>query len=197
MQAKGLRDGFRIADPRQLRAISSSIRRDILDTVAALGAMPVAELARRLDRPADRLYYHTRLLERVGLLRRTPGVGDSGRSEDVFDVPARPIYIVYETASARHRAAMRSMVGALLRQARNEFTAAYVPGVAIVEGADRDLWAGRVTGVLDRGSRRRVVELLEELVRIFQSASRESADGRPLHQLTFVLSPAQRAKQGS
>jgi DNA-binding transcriptional ArsR family regulator len=185
---------MRITDARHLRAIASPVRRDILDTVAALGALSVADLARRLGRPADRLYYHVRLLERVGLLGRSPSVAASGRDEDLFDVPARPIYIQYELGNARHRSAMRAMVGALLRQASTEFTAAYVPGEAVVNGPERDLWAGRVTGVLDRSARRRVVELVDELVAIFQSAGRRSTGGPAMHQLTFVLSPARRGK---
>jgi hypothetical protein len=185
---KGLRGGLCITSASQLRAIASPVRRDILDGIAALGALSVADLGRLLGRPADRLYYHVGLLERVGLLRRTRGVGASGRAEDLFDVPARPVYIQYEVGDARHRTAMRSMVSAMLRQAGGEFAAAYMPGKASVEGPERDLWAGRVTGVLDRAARRRVVELLEEMIGIFQAA-RGSADGRAMHQLTFVLSP--------
>ena len=60
--------GSAIADVGQIRALASSIRQDIVDTVAATGPCSVADVARTLGRPADGLYYHVKHLLGAGLL---------------------------------------------------------------------------------------------------------------------------------
>ena len=69
-----------IAEPRQIRALASSTRQDIVDTIAAIGPCSVAELARALGRSADGLYYHIRVLTRVGLLVAREVISRSGNT---------------------------------------------------------------------------------------------------------------------
>ena len=54
--------GSAIADVGQIRALASSIRQDIVDTVAATGPCSVADVARTLGRPADAANTYQRYL---------------------------------------------------------------------------------------------------------------------------------------
>jgi hypothetical protein len=58
-----------IEDPRQIALLATPIRTEIIATIQSLGGeASVAEVAVRLGRPADGLYYHLRTLTRGGLL---------------------------------------------------------------------------------------------------------------------------------
>jgi predicted transcriptional regulator len=58
--------GSPIAGARQIRALASPIRQDILDALTAIGPCSVSELAAAIGRPADGLYYHIRHLLKAG-----------------------------------------------------------------------------------------------------------------------------------
>src|SRR5688572_15611419 len=117
-----------IAEPRQIRALASPIRQDILDTVMAIGPCSVADVARALGRRADGLYYHIRRLIGVRLL-----VG-MGEGELQLDVPRKSMYLVYDPSDRRNRAAVLRVISALLRSAGRTFRKGFRPGVAVVSG---------------------------------------------------------------
>ena len=68
--------GSPIAEPRQIRALASPVRQDILDAVVAIGPCTVAELAAALGKPPDAMYYHIRRLLAVRLLVEVASNGD-------------------------------------------------------------------------------------------------------------------------
>src|SRR3954463_6659873 len=83
--------GLPIADARQIRALASPIRQDILDAVTAIGPCSVAQLAVALGKPADGLYYHIRRLLDVGLLMEV--AADGGGGADLrLDPGPKPFY---------------------------------------------------------------------------------------------------------
>src|SRR5262245_7878876 len=99
---------YQIRDVRAIRALSSPLRQSILDLVVGRGPLSVADLAKELSRPADRLYYHVRVLQRAGLLLARPDVAGSGRAETRFDVPGRPMLLKYTPdVTSRRRAITR------------------------------------------------------------------------------------------
>jgi len=68
MKQAGLR--FIIQDKKQLTALTSSARQEIVDVLSQMRTVSVGELAATLGRPADALYYHLRVLKQAGLVLR-------------------------------------------------------------------------------------------------------------------------------
>jgi hypothetical protein len=183
----------RIRDPRQIRALASAVRQEIVDTAQALGPCSVADLARELGRPADALYYHVRALVRVRLLEAA-GERGSGRERQALYVTASPqrgLELVYDPADPENAAAVTRVVGGMLRATQRAFAAAYRPGAAVTAGPRRNLWAARAEGWLAERDLEEVNRLLERLRAIVDRPREagEPATARRLHALTFVLAP--------
>jgi len=179
---------FSIRDLKQLRALRSPVRQEIVDTVQSLGACSAAEIARELGRPADGLYYHLNSLLRVGLLEEAGCRGSNGRSEALYATrsPECPMRLHYEPEDPENAEAVLGVVASMLRMTERDFAAAYRPG-AVTEGPERDLWAARNKGWLSDEDLREVNRLLGELRAIFE---KPRAPGRDrLHAFTFVHVP--------
>lgn len=174
----------------RLRALASPVRQEIVDTLQSLGRASIAELARRLGRPADGLYYHVRALVAVGLVVDA-GPRAAGRGEErVYRTfaPGRPLRLRYRPDHRPSAAALRRLVGSMVRAARRDFDVGLsLPGAA-VQGKRRALWAGRNTGWLSPAELERCNELLAELGELL---SRGPSRERPrMFALTYVLAPA-------
>ena len=184
--------GFAIADARQIRALSSPIRQDILDAVTAIGPCSVSELAAATGRPADGLYYHIRRLLAVKLLKEVPGNG-AGRAELRLDVAQKAFYLKYQPESRANKAAVLRVIGAMVRSAERTFRRGFTPDVAVVEGPRRNLWAGRWRGALSPAELAEVNALLNRLNALMRSGRRDGNAGvepdRALYELTFILAP--------
>src|SRR4030095_10095981 len=123
--------------------VASPVRAVPLDALEVTGPATVAELAEALGYPADGLYYHLAELERFGLVIRSTPERKTGAAR--FDVPGRPMTLLYQLRNRRHARATTEVVATMLRSASRGFRRAYVPGLATVEGAYRNLRAGRRT----------------------------------------------------
>ena len=187
--------GLPIADPRQIRALSSPIRQDILDAVAAIGPCSVAELAAALGKPADGLYYHVRRLLDVRLLTEVREEAN-GRADLRLDVAHKSLYLEYRPASRTNKAAVLRVIGSMLRSAERTFRRGFRPDIAVVEGPRRNLWAGRARGSLSASELAEVNALLDRLITLMRSGRRDRAGApstdRSPYELTFVLAPSNR-----
>ena len=67
-------DKMLVARPEQLAAITSPARVELLELIGVWGPCAIADVARRMGRAPDSLYYHVRKLVDVGLLERTGGL---------------------------------------------------------------------------------------------------------------------------
>lgn len=185
--------GLLIAEPRQIRALASPIRQDILDTVTAIGPCSVADVARALDRPADGLYYHVRLLVRVRLLKATNGSERADRGELRLDVPRKAMYLRYDPADPRNRTAILRVITAQLRSAERTFRRGFHPGLAVVDGPRRNLWAGRARGALSPRDLEEANRLLGRLTRLMRAGRSDTrhrrGEKRVFHEISFVFAP--------
>jgi DNA-binding transcriptional ArsR family regulator len=198
MKRSGSPQGFIITDARQIRALASPTRQDILDAVTAIGPCSVAELASVVDRRPDGLYYHIRRLVKVGLLREVAD-DESRRGELRLDVPHEALYLQYRPDNRANKAAILRVAGAMIRSAERGFRRAFVPEVAVVDGPRRNLWASRNRGALTPAELTEVNALISRLHAIMKSGRRDgtgaaSAD-RSLHELTIVLAPQKRVRE--
>ncbi|TMQ08185.1 MAG: helix-turn-helix transcriptional regulator [Deltaproteobacteria bacterium] len=181
----------RITDPAAITVLASPVRQELFDTLEALGGVAtIAELAEQLGRPADGLYYHVELLRRAGLLAVAPdGRSRAGRSERRYRLPVRsgrPIGLGYRPRDARNVAAVRSLVGGMLRIARRDFDRA-LAGDVVVDGPHRELWAARGTGWVSDAELAQINRLLSRLSQLLRRP--RGAARHRLISLCFVLAP--------
>jgi DNA-binding transcriptional ArsR family regulator len=182
-----------IRDPAQLRLLSSGVRQEMVDTLAALGGEAgVASLAEQVGRPADGLYYHLRALVAGGLVEELPTDGGERRFRLVGD--GGPLRLSYDLGPNGNAAELRAFAHGLLQIADRDFEAALGRSDTVVAGPARTLWASRNKGWLTAAD---VVEVNALLVRLGELTSQPKADGREqLVSLAFVLAPTEaRAKR--
>jgi DNA-binding transcriptional ArsR family regulator len=180
-----------IADAGAIAALASPVRQELLDTLEALGGeATVAELAAQLGRPSDGLYYHIEILRRAGLFVAAPrGRSEAGRNERRYRTPTPPgveLRLVYQARERRNAAAVRGVVGGMLRIARRDFDRALATDPT-TEGPRRELWAARGTGWVSEAE---LAEINRLLVRLTGKLRRPRGGARQrLVSLCFVLAP--------
>ncbi|MCA9694390.1 MAG: helix-turn-helix transcriptional regulator [Myxococcales bacterium] len=176
-----------IRDPKKIAALGSPVRQRLLDRLEALGPASVRELAASLSVPPDRLYYHVRILERVGVVQAVGSRG-AGREEEVeYDLFARRWHIAYEPSDADNRAAVERLTAAMLRQAGRDFEAGFDHEGVAVRGRARNLWSLRLEASLTRAELRELNDHLQAIVALLRKPRRR-AGGAPCA-LTWVLAP--------
>jgi DNA-binding transcriptional ArsR family regulator len=174
----------------QIRGLASPARQEIVDAVAAMGPVSVAVLAQSLGRTPNAFYFHIRKLESLGLLVRRSEGGTRGRPSVLYDVPGRPLTMVYQPAQSRTKGPMGKLVRSMVSTAARNFARGYRPETAVVSGYERNLWAARSKRWLSPRELREVNKHLRALMALLNSTSRATARKGQLMELTFVLAPA-------
>src|SRR5690606_20051253 len=137
---------------RHWEAVTSPTRFEILEQMRSAAPCSVAELARQMDRPADRLYHHLRELQEAGLIR---GVGQrpvGKQVETIYDLAYDTLLFEIEPTTGRNVNEMRKLSGALLRLAGRVFDAALGNPGMVGTGPGQNTW-GRLdtTWLTDEG----------------------------------------------
>ena len=171
----------------QVEALVSAVRQEVIDTLQAAGPQSAAELARLMGRPADALYYHLRRLVTVGLLVPHGERRRGRRTEVVYDLVGYPLRLDYPRGRDGRTPPTVRLVAAMLRTAERDFRRGLESHRAVVDGAERTLWATRRHAWLTPAERRRVNRALGELLALLGRSRRP--DRGELCTLTFVLAP--------
>ena len=193
----------RLSSPRELAAVGSPLRQEVLEQLGHSSPASVADLARRMGRRATALHYHVNLLCRAGLLRRAGRKAAGARSEALYALAAPQFAVVGAAATPAVLRAAVQTIGATLRLAQREAASAILSGAARERGGGRPFHTRRHRACLSAASLARVNRLLDEISSVFETESRRRArtGGRvrvaesapsPLFALTFVLSPSGR-----
>jgi len=184
-----------ISDPSLIGLLSSPIRQEIADTLAALGGEAcVSELALELGRHADGLYYHLKLMCKAKLIIELDGDGDERRYR--LASGAQPLRLAYSMDSEKQVTALRKFAHGLLQVAEKDFGDALSQGDVVTEGPARQLWAARNKAWLSKKEVREVNQLLERLCELMSHPRTKERD--QLLSCTFVLAPqiAQSKRRG-
>ena len=112
---------FLVSTVRQMEALTSPVRHQIHLAMEILGACSVNELAERMGRVPETLYYHVRRLEQVGILEQVGSRVVTSREEAIYQLKAKGIRIDPNQSSPRFRKAMAKGCGSLLRYAQRAF----------------------------------------------------------------------------
>ena len=181
-------NGHVVADVARIDLLASPARMEIIDALeAARAAMSVAALATQLGRPADGLYYHLRQLVAAGLVVEQRAA--AGRSYRAATPRGKRLRIGYQPGATANADAVARAVASLLRVAQRDFSAALADPDCVVEGPRRELWAGRVTGWVNRAELAEINALLARLGALLHR-SQGKRSGR-LVALSWVLAPLQ------
>lgn len=176
---------------KELRALASSDRQEILDMLAQIGTVSVPELAASLGRPHDTLYYHLRILQKAGLVEALDPDGERHpRTEALYR--ARNLTIDYEAARRNNAPALLEVAGSMLRLGVRDFEDAVQDKRVVMSGKQRQLWLARKIGRLSDRDLMKVNRLIDDLL---DSTSGGSEDGQ-LYGVTVLLAPLNRLRRG-
>jgi AcrR family transcriptional regulator len=176
----------------QRKALTSPTRLEIVGQFVSPGGMSIAEVAKRMGRPPTSLYYHFKLLEKVGLLKRA-GSRRSGKRKEVLYMPvASKIGI---PAAKRHRKgsseALRA-VAAAFRMAERDMEEAISSGSARSEGRYRNFLATRLHCRLTKKSLAQVnthLRAIDKIIEKEKRGRRRPSDAGQYCSLTIALMP--------
>ncbi|HEY0306684.1 MAG TPA: helix-turn-helix domain-containing protein [Acidobacteriaceae bacterium] len=183
-----LEDNYIIRSKKQMRALAASTRQEIVDVLPRMGAVSVAELANALERPADSLYYHLRILKRVGLVLSAGYRTSNGRREALFCAVAPEMSLCYELGKKGNASEVNAIIASMLRLGIRDFSSSFSAAEASVSGPNRELWALRKTGWL---SRQQVAEVNRHIQKLMVTVGEGKREGR-LYAVTVVLTPLTR-----
>lgn len=125
---------FVIRRADQVEALASPVRQEIVATMERLGPCAARELAARLGREPESLYYHLRKLVAVGLVREAGKRPVGRRSEAVFTLVARDIAVDPKSRSARFLEMVARSASALLRLTERSYVAALEDPASVRHG---------------------------------------------------------------
>ena len=185
-------DGIlQVRDAAQLHALSTVVRQEIIDAVRHLDSFSVSDVAREMGRPADSLYFHMRILERAGLIVAQGERVTDRRPETVYRscAPGASIRLSYDSGDPRADKAALKAVRTLLKAAVQDFDAGRASSQAVMQGPERNLWAGRNVAWLSRQDLREVNKMLARLSEIFGQPRSPGRDR--LCVLSYGLAPVE------
>jgi DNA-binding transcriptional ArsR family regulator len=179
---------YAIQNKKQMAALKAPTRQEILDVLATMGDASIAEIAAALGRPADSLYYHMRILQKVGLVFDAGERMVGTHHEALFRTPSPDMRLTYKIGPKGNAGSVVPIVDAMLRLTSRDFAEAF-GGESVVEGDNRELWATRSTGWL-------TPEHVRKLNRYIARLRGTTVTSRPgtgqLFGLTLVLTPLTR-----
>jgi DNA-binding transcriptional ArsR family regulator len=180
-----MKKSYTVRSLQQLAVLAAAARQEIVDVLAAMDTVSVAEIAAALDRPADSLYFHLRALVRAGLVEQVGYRQHRGRKEALFRTVAPELFLEYRPKSESNRRGVNAIVSSMFRLGIRDFSRAFEAGNAMVSGPRRELWALRKSARL---SAAQVEALNRSIKRVAAEFSPNNRGGR-LYAVTILLTP--------
>ncbi len=179
----------------QRAALTSPLRLEILEHFHVVGPAAVDEVAARMGRAPDSLYYHIRMLAKVGLLRPCGSRQSGKRDKALYAVVARRIELPCRPGSATE-STMKTMTLAF-RMSEREMRAAMESGRFVEQGRHRNFFTCRVRSDLSRAALAEVNRHLKAVEDIFSRELKTAPIKGTSCSLTVALLPAPRDNEGS
>jgi biotin operon repressor len=174
---------------KQLMALASPGREDIIDAVTVRGPCGVREIASFLGRSRHSLYYHVKAMRDCGLLVETLVEGNGVKPTAHYDLPGRPLILRYDLSSPATRRAVIAISRARFRAGQRGFIRGISSAHAVVEGPRRNLWVAHWKGWLTLEDLENANRLLSELVDVFTPPIGDELESRTPYELTFAVAP--------
>jgi DNA-binding transcriptional ArsR family regulator len=167
-----------------LELLASPARQEIFDALHASGPSSIKEIAGEKGVAPDSLYYHVKRMVASGLVIEKESRATDRRDEIVYDLPDRPMKVLFDTSDSTNARLLNTAVKSMLRLAGRDFENAYVPETAVTEGSLRNIRAARYKAWLSQDELRKVNQLIGEITSIFEGAARD--ESREMYALTMV-----------
>ena len=178
---------FLVSTVEQMEALASPVRHQIHLAMEMLGACSVNELAERMGRVPETLYYHVRRLEKVGILKQVGRRAGGGREEAIYELGAKRVRVDPKQTSPRFLKAMAKGCGSLLRFAQKSFERALEARAERRFVPKRSL---RIEQVAVRLSVRNLAELNKRLDSLQEFlAVTDEPDGKQMYVITLATAP--------
>ncbi len=181
---------------RVISNVLKPVRIDVFESLQVAGPASISELASRLGRPADSLYYHVHKLVSAGVIEEldeTRGHEGPGRKGAVYSVAAERLDVHLDPGSRHSRDAWVEGSASVLRLAQRDFAKTLDSGDPRPTGSRRNLVIRRIKMRLNSAQLREVNEMLENLYeRCWEHARNPEGD---LHALTFVMTPLEESQR--
>ena len=184
-----------IRSRKEMAALKAPTRQEIIDALAPMGVVTVAQLATVLGRPASALYYHLQALMKAGLVVAGGGTPPGSRPESQYRTVAPGLRLAYDTGPKGNAKDVTPIVSSMLRITMRDFEASFKQKGLRTDGAHRQIWASRITGWFTEEQLGKVNDALSA---ILSNTSETPASTGDLYAFTFVLTPLvqRRLKKG-
>jgi DNA-binding transcriptional ArsR family regulator len=179
-----------IERPEQIRALSSPLRHEIGDRLAAQGPLTVRELASELGMKPTAVYHHLKELEAVGLVRRAGERREGGRPAIAYATVAPLMRMARAARRPGNRKALARAGIAAATQAGRDYEKGFAPGHWAIEGAARNHWFFRVVTTPSKARLARINKLLDELATLVWTPDPDP--GPPMSVAWFLAPLAER-----
>ena len=151
---------YRVSRPDQLKAVESSVRQIILDILLNDGPSSIKDVADALGKPPDSLYYHIKLLSKVGLIMQVDSRKSGARDEAIYDVPTERFELVTDFSNPASVDATLRIMKNMTRVTARDCATGLKSGNAVTKGSSRNFRGNRYIGRL-------TIEELKELNNLF------------------------------
>jgi DNA-binding transcriptional ArsR family regulator len=178
--------------PQQWSAFCSGVRFEILSCLDGLGEASVAELAFSMDRSADGLYRHVKILLDAGLIEECDVRRVGRQSEAVYRMSAEHPVVDVDARSAAGRERMRDVARMVAREAIRSFEGALAAELCRNADDDRNTWVRCTQGWLDADDLVELRRMLDELDAFF--ATRQTRRPGALHTYSIMVNPVHRER---
>ena len=189
----GMRSRPNLPNPESLRkALASPQRLELVGLFVEMKSMSISDMAVRSGRPATSLYHHVQVLEESGVLVRD-GVRRKGkRFENLYRLSSSRLELDLDPDDQDAGDHAIRAVGAALRMAERDFTAAVTEGRSVVDGPERNLIGLRLHMRVSADALAHLNEHLSALESLLMAQSSEGGEPEESDQfisLTLVVAP--------
>jgi predicted ArsR family transcriptional regulator len=179
-----------IERPDQIRALSSPLRHEIGDRLAAQGPLTVRELATALGIKPTAVYHHLKELAAVGLVLRVGERREGGRPAAAYATVAPLMRMARAARRPGNRKALAQAGAAAATQAGRDYAKGFAPGHWAIEGAGRNHWFFRMVAAPSKKRLARINQLLDELATLVWTPDPDP--GPPMSVAWFLAPLAER-----
>ena len=178
---------FMISTVDQMETLASPVRHQIHLAMEMLGPCSVNQLAERMGRVPETLYYHVRRLEKVGIIKQVGSHTVGARDEAIFQLQSKRLRVDPSQTSPRFLRAMAKGCGSLLRFAHRSFEQALDRKAERRVILKRSL---RIEQVAVRLSMQNLAELNKRLDSVQEFLSdADQAGGKQMYVVTISTAP--------
>ena len=178
---------FLISTVAQMEALTSPVRHQIHLAMEMLGECSVNELAERMGRVPETLYYHIRRLEKAGIVEQVDHRIVTNREEAIYQLKAKSLKVDPTKSSPRFLKAMTKGCGSLLRFAQRSFVRALESGADRRSSPKRSIRIEQVTVRLSAGNLAQLNERLNSLQEFLADA--DEPDEQKMYVITIATAP--------